>query len=299
MIRLNITVDDISTVIQVYDQIQIQRAATDTGTFATVSGVGPVSLSAGTTSYTVTDADGVATDWYKSRYYSTSTSNYSSWSDPVLGESGDLFYNPLYPAEVSYGTSQQLTIKRIRTLIGDPVGLKRESGIEAEGSIHPYNKTYELEQKGWPASIHVATAPYNETTNPTVNGYRYLRFDQAINDTTVSGGVEYGVDVWYYSFRWSDREIMDTYDNTPPPVPLTTANATAEIYMLACAYDLLSNETWEDSIEDGAVITDEGSKYDPSPGLKNREAMLARLKKRLDDAIKARQLIGITGVLID
>ena len=236
---------------------------------------------------------------HRSRYYSSSTTNYSSWSDPVLGESGDIFYNPLYPAEVSYGTSQRLTIQRIRTLIGDPVGLRRESGDEIAANMHSDHKTYELEEKGWPASVHVATIPYNETTNPTVNGYKYLRFNSDISATTISGGIEYGLDIWYYVFRWSDREIMDTYDNTPPPVPLTTANATAEIYMLACAYDLLSNETWEDSIEDGAVIKDEGSSYDPSPGLKNRDAMLARLKKRLDDAVKAQQLVGIGGVLID
>lgn len=299
MIRLNITVDDISTVIQVYNQIQIQRSETDTGTFATVSGTGPVSLVAGTTSYTVTDSTGVASNWYRSRYYSTSTSNYSGWSDPVLGESGDIFYNPLYPTETNLGTSQQLTVKRIRTLIGDPIGLRRESGEEIAANMHSDNTTYELENKGWPASIHVATVPYNESTNPTINGYKYLRFGNDISTTTISGGVEYGLDIWYYNFRWSDREILDTYDNTPPPVPLTTANATAEIYMLACAYDLLSSETWEDNIEDGAVIKDEGSHYDPSPGLKQREEMLKRLKKRLDDAIKANQLVGIGGVLID
>ena len=213
MIRLNITVDDISTVIQVYDQIQIQRAETDTGTYATVSGLGPVNLSAGTTSYTVTDSTGTATNWYRSRYYSSSTTNYSSWSDPVLGESGDIFYNPLYPAEVSYGTSQRLTIQRIRTLIGDPVGLRRESGDEIAANMHSDHKTYELEEKGWPASVHVATIPYNETTNPTVNGYKYLRFNSDISATTISGGIEYGLDIWYYVFRWSDREIMDTYDN--------------------------------------------------------------------------------------
>jgi len=299
MIRLNITVDDISTVIQVYDQIQIQRADSEAGSYTTVSGVGPVSLVAGTSSYTVTDSSGTSTHWYRSRYYSTSTTNYSSWSDPVLGESGDIFYNPLYPDEVSYGTSQQLTIKRIRTLIGDPVGLRREVGVETEANIHADNMTYEMENKGWPASVHVATVPYNESTNPTVNGYRYLIFNVDLTDTTISGGVEYGMDVWYYQFRWSDREIMETYDNTPPPVPLTTANTSAEVYMLACAYDLLSSETWEDNIEDGAVVKDEGSHYDPSPGLKQREEMLKRLKKRLDDAVKASTFLANTGVLID
>lgn len=299
MIRLTITVDDISTVIQIYDQIQIQRADYDVGPFATVSGVGPVTLVSETSSYTVTDDDGIASNWYRSRYYSTSTTNASSWSDPVLGESGDLFYNPLFPPELNLGTSQQLTVDRIRTLIGDPVGLRREYGDEAASSIHFDNKTYELDEKGWPASVHMGGSPYNTSTNPTINGYRYLRFNEDISTTTYSGTVTYGVDIWYYTHRWSDREIMETYDNTPPPVPLTTANTSAEVYMLACAYDLLSSETWEDHIEDGAIVTDEGSKYNPEPGLKGREDMLKRLKKRLDDAIKASTFLANTGVLID
>ena len=299
MITLNITVDDISTVIQVYDRIRYARATSDTGTFTTVSGLGPTVLVAGISAYTEIDADGVATNWYKSQYYSTSTANESAWSDPVLGEAGDIFYNPLFPRELSLGTSQQLVVNRIRTLIGDPIGLRRDYGEEAASSIHFDNKTYELEQKGWPASVFMSGSSYNTSTNPTINGYKYLRFSSDISVTTVTSGIEYGVDIWYYTFRWSDREILETYDNTPPPVPLTAANTSSEVFMLACAYDLLSNETWEDNIEDGAVVKDEGSHYDPSPGLKQREEMLKRLKKRLDDAVKASTFLANTGVLID
>jgi hypothetical protein len=299
MITLNITVDDISTVIQVYDRIRYARATSDTGTFTTVSGLGPTILVAGVSSYSEIDDDGTSTNWYKSQYYSTSTSNESSWSDPVLGDAGDLFYNPLFPTELNLGTAQQLVVDRIRTLVGDPIGLRRDYGEEAASSIHFDNKTYELEQKGWPASVHMGGTAYNTSTNPTINGYKYLRFSSDISVTTVTSGIEYGVDIWYYTFRWSDRQILETYDNTPPPVPLSAANTSSEVFMLACAYDLLSNETWEDNIEDGAVVKDEGSHYDPSPGLKQREEMLKRLKKRLDDAIKASTFLANTGVLID
>lgn len=299
MIRLTITVEDIATVIQVYDRIRYQRATSETGTYTTVSGLGPTTLLAGVSTYTETDLTGESTHWYRSQYYSTTTSYESSWSDPILGETGDIFYNPLYPAELTLGTAQQLVLDRVRVLIGDPVGLLRDSGEGAAAQIHFDNKTYELENKGWPASIHMGGTAYNTSTNPTVNGYRYLIFNEDISGATISGSVEYGVDIWYYNFRWSDKEIMDTYDNTPPPTPLTTTNCTAEIYMLTCAYDLLSSETWQDLNEDGASIRDEGSHYNPEPGLAGREAMLKRLRKRLDDAIKSVQLLGITGVLID
>ena len=279
MIRLNITVDSISTVIQIYDRIKYQRSEYDTGPFEAVSGLGPTVLVDGVSSYTETDTNGLSSHWYRSQYYSTITENESTWSDPILGESGDLFYNPLFPSELNLGTAQQLTVRRIRTLTGDPVGLRREYGEEAASSIHFDNKAYELDEKGWPASVHMGGIAYNSSTNPTLNGYKYLRFSDDISVTTVSGGVEYGVDIWYYTFRWSDREILEAYDNTPPPIPLTVDNTSAEIYMLACSYDLLTSELWEDSIEDGAIIKDDRTSYDPTAGLRNRELIMSRLRK--------------------
>jgi hypothetical protein len=299
MITLTITVDNISTVMQVYNQIQLQRAAAEEGTYTTVSGLGPVSLVAGITSYSVIDTTGLSTSWYKSRYYSTSTGSYSGWSEPVLGSPGDLFYNPLYSDEISYGTSEQLVIDRIRKLIGDPLGLRREYGEEASSSIHPDGKTYELDEKGWPVSVTMNGVSMNDSSDPTINGYRYLRFDEDISTTTWSGGVEYGVDIWYYTFRHSDREIMEAYDTCPPPPGLTTTNATSEAYMLQTAIELLYQELWEDSTEDGAKIDDEGSKYDPSPGLESKRKLLDGLQRRLDKLTASLKLLGISGVRVD
>lgn len=303
MILLNITVDNINTVLQVYNQVQIQRATEEFGTYTTVSGLGPITLLANVNTYTESDPDGLATNWYISRYYNTINSSASAWSDPVLGEAGDLYYNPLYPEELSLGTTEQLVIDRLRLLVGDPKGLNREYGTDAESSIHNDGQIYELDEKGWPASITMDGTQYTDTADPTVNGYRYLKFNGYIDTplVTYSGTrlIEQGVDVWYYTFRWSDRELIEAYDNTPPPPPLTTSTANAEIYMLACAYDLLSGETWEVINEDGAKVADEGSKYDPSPGILARDDMLTKLRKRLDDAIKTLALGGITGVLID
>jgi hypothetical protein len=307
MILLTFTVDNINTVIQIYNQILIERGTSESGPFTTVTGVGPVYLAAGQTIYTENDLTGTATDWYISRYYSSTTGALSDWSDPVLGEPGDIYYNPLFPAEVSYGTQDQLIIDRIRIYIGDPVGLRREYGEEAASSIHPDGKTYEMDNKGWPADVHMNNVAYNTSADPTVNGYRYLRFsdfiDVTVTETIVSGcetrTLTHGVDIWYYTFRHSDREIMEAYNTCPPPPGLTTATATSEHYMLQTAIDLLMQENWEDVIEDGARIRDEGSSYDPSPGLRMRDDLIDKLQKRLDDAIKASILSGIEGVLID
>jgi hypothetical protein len=69
--------------------------------------------------------------------------------------------------------------------------------------------------------------------------------------------------------------------------------------MLYTSIDLLMQEGWEDAIEDGAKIADEGTKYDPTPGLEFREGMLGKLHKRLEDLINALVLKGIEGVRVD
>jgi len=299
MIYLTWTVDNINVVIQAYDQIRIERAPAEDGPFTTVSGLGPITLVADQSTYTEVDNYGTTTDWYRSRYYNSSSDLYSGWSDPVLGEAGVIYHNPLYPPEVSYGTAQRLVIDRIRRLIGDPIGLNREYGSEAASSIHSDNKTYELDEKGWPASIHMGGEAMNDITDPIVNGYKYLVFDEDISITTWSGCTEYGVDIWYYVFRWSDREIMEAYDNCPVPTGLTIITANSEAYMLKTAYELLYSEVWEDSGEDGAIVRDEGTLYNPEPGQRTRRELLENLKKRLDDLVKSLILTGISGVLID
>lgn len=303
-ISLAFTVDNISTVIQIYNTIEVQRADTELPTdltnYATLSGVAghPIYLVGGTTQYTLWDPVGTARDWYRSRYYNTSTGAFSAWSDPVLGEAGDLFYNPLFPPEIAYGSSDQAIIDKLRVLIGDPLSLRREYGEEAASSIHSDNKTYELDTKGWPVSVTMAGRPMNDSTDPTVNGYKYLRFDQDISVTVISGCIEYGVDIWYYSFRHSDRAIMEAYDSAFIPIGLTETTVTIEAYMLQASLDLLYQEGFENSIEDGANVFDEGSKYDPTPGFNLFEELLKRRRRELDELVRQlRMYVG--GVRID
>jgi len=300
MIRLTITVENISTVIQVYDRVRVRSSAIETADWDTLTDLTNIILLSGQSNYYYNDTIGTASTYYASQYWlSTDPDVTSGWSDPILGEAGDIYYNPLYPSEASYGTADQLVIDRIRRLIGDPIDLRREYGEDAASSIHPDNKTYELDEKGWPANIRMNNEPYNDSTNPVVNGYRYLVFSEDIEETTWSGCTEYGVDIWYYTFRWSDREIMEAYDNCPPPVGLTTITANSEAYMLQTAIELLYSEVWESSVEDGAVITDEGTRYDPSPGLDTRKGLLDNLQKKLDKLTQSLTLTGISGVLLD
>ena len=298
----------------VTDKVALTDYATVSGidVYSTRENVSDVLLKRDYSQYAYVDPEGYANDWYISRYYDETTEATSGWSDPVKGEAGDLYYNPQYPEEVDYGSADQMVIDRIRLYIGDPKGLRREYGEEALSSIHTDGKTYEMDETGWPAYVNMGGVQYTETDNPSVNGYRYLRFKDFIDDicaecVTYSGAcgedvykeVVQGVDIWYYTFRNSDRQIMETYDSCPPPTPLTDLNANPEVYVVQTSIDLLRKELWEDATEDGAVIKDEGSHYDPKPGLDVRQKLLDDLIKRRDDLVKSLMLTGITGVLID
>lgn len=330
MIGLTFNVENIDTVFQVYDQIQVIRyddavvSVPDTPVgqpemlegWTVVSGSDtypvPVELVASQTYYQTYDPIGEASDWFSSRYYDTSTGSYSAWSEPMLGGEGDLYVDPTYPAENEIETEDAAIIKRIRILIGDPKGLRRESGEEALASVHPDRKTFELAEKGWPVFITVGGQSFTDEFNPTVNGYRYLKFQTLIDEIcegcysleNVCGEdtirkLEFGIDIWYYTFRHSDRQILEAYDSCPPPVGLTSTTATSQAYILQTAIDLIQKELLEDANEDGARIHDEGSVYDPDPGLKVRKDILDGLKKDLKDLINSLMLMGIEGVLID
>lgn len=330
MIGITFNVENIATVLQAYNQIQCIRYISDiteqpetpVGTivsltdWAVVSGTEaypfPIDLESGTTIYMGYDPLGDATDWYSSRYYNSTNDAASAWSAPILGSEGDLFYDPIYPDEVSISDEDMAIITRIRTYIGDPKGLRREFGEEALASLHPDRKTFELAEKGWPVYITMGGKAFTSSSNPAVNGYRYLRFQEPVDDICYScledenlcGDVTTklmtsSIDVWYQTFRLSDKQILAAYDNCFPPPPLTTSTANTQCYVLQTAIDLITQELFEDSIEDGRKLQDDKSVYDPSSGMAIRKGLLDKLKKDLDDLVKSLMFTDLQGVLID
>lgn len=333
MISLTITVDNLNEVMDIFNTVQIRRyigtgipdgVVTDLVAFSDYTelvgrdvinnriDVSDVLLDDRYSQYYFTDPDGYSNSWYISRYFDSRTDSTSGWSDPIQGEAGDLYFNPQFPPEISYGSADKMVINRIRLLIGDPLGLRREYGEEALSSIHQDGRTYEMDETGWPAYINMGGMQFTTTDNPSVNGYRFLRFQRHIDDVcnecvTYSGicgedifkEISHGVDIWYYVFRNSDRQIMTAYDNCPPPSPLTSITSNADTYMLQTAIDLLRAELIEDATEDGASIRDEGSSYNPAEGQKLRKGLIDDLQKRLDDMIKSLMLSGIVGVRVD
>ena len=330
MIGLSFNIDNLDTVMTVYDEIQLVRYQgsslmpespigvdiTSLTDWVTVSGTAtfpvPIKLIVGNTVYNTYDPMGEASDYFSSRYHNSSTGSISGWSDPVLGESSEIYYSPDYSPEISYGSEDQNIINQIRLWIGDPVGINRTYGEEALGYIHPDHKTFQMPSKGWPVFITLNGQLFNSVLDPTVNGYKYLRFKSVIDSTcvTYSGVVnpcgaiinkefEEGIDIWWYTFRYSDREIMRAYDNCLPPIGLTIDNATPTAYLLQTSINLLQAELLSDATESGAAITDDKTSYNPAEALKIRKALLDDLKKQLDNLVKTLLMARITGVLID
>ena len=330
MIGITFNVENIATVIQAYNQIQCiryipeatEQPVTPVGTllaltdWAVTSGTEaypfPIDLDSSTTIYMGYDPLGDATDWYSSRYYNSDNGAASAWSAPILGSEGDLFYDPIYPDETSISDEDMAIINRIRLYIGDPKGLRREFGEEALASLHPDRKTFELAEKGWPVYITMGGKAFTSGSNPATNGYRYLRFQEPVDDVCYScledenlcGDVTTklmtsSIDIWYQTFRLSDKQILAAYDSCYPPIALTTSTATTQAYILQTAIDLITRELFEDATEDGADIGDDKTSYSPATGLTVRKDLLDGLKKDLKDLVKSLTFADISGVLVD
>ena len=318
MTTLTINVSNITGVLAVFSKVQLMRyIGTDTPSsiinildYVTIDNgidiinnltdVSAVQLNTTYNQYYFEDPTGTTSDWYIIRYTNYDSTMFSGWSTALQGMEGIFDYDPLFSPEVLYTPADKLVINKLRLLVGDPTNLTRMHGEEALSSLHSDRRVFELADKGWPYSVMLFNTQYITNTNPTVNGYKYLRFNTPLDTsvTTVSG-VDVAIDIWYTSFRYSDKQLMDAYDTTTPPAPLTVANCTQDIYLMQTAYDLLSNESWELAFEDGAEISDSRDVYNPSSGLLARDKLLARLRKQLDETIKSKRFIGFGGIRID
>jgi len=278
MVKLTIYVDDVGVVIAAgFTQCIIYRSDTETGGYVNIHSF---ALVANTSTYYYTDASGDATKWYKSQYYNPMTVQYSSFSDPVQGEEPQLYHNVTYPQEVYLGTADEQKVDRIRIFIGDQKELLRDYVDECYSSVMDDGKTYELSQKGWPVYICLDGVEKTSASDPYVDGWKYLTFSGTIS--TVTGTL----DIYYYTFRWADTEILGAYENALIPPGLTTASVTTDHMVIQTAIDLLEAENWRDYIENGAILTDSDTKWDPTPGYRARESAIKRLQKRLDDLVK-------------
>jgi len=307
MIRLSINVTDIDQVIMVYHYIRIYRSL-EQGTHAelgTYEHLAFVTLQPDQSVYYYDDIQGTPDYWYRSSYYTSDTIE-SSLSSPAQGTAPDIYHTVTYPEEVDFDWEDYVIVRKIRRLIGDFKGIKRLYIVDEDTScqyIHEDGKTVELGEKGWPVSIslYYEGQPVEEKTSltdPVVQGYKYLTFSGTLDQ----GSGLPTIDIWYYDFKFSDLEVYEAYGDAMVPAQVPTSMVTQDHLILQAAIDLLENMTSDDMTADGAQIRDDQTLYDPSPGLRERDKTIGRLKARLDDLITEtirNQIILHTGVLID
>lgn len=290
MIQLTIYVDDIDTVMTVFTHIRLYTSSTEGGTYTHLD---YIPLVTGQSTYEYTHVAGTSDTWYKSSYWSVATE--SSLSDPVQGADAELYHYPTYPTEVSFSTSEQSLIRKIRRLIGDNKAVERMylDGDEFISALKEDNKTVDIDDRGWPVYITVNDVEKTSYQDPVVQGYKYLTFSGTLDsDSDV-------VEIWYYSFKFSDREVYQAYSDVMIPPLISSANVSQDMLILQSAIDLLQNMHAEDSVDDGAMIRDDMSLYDPSSGLLERDKIIKRLQKMLDNLVIQYMFSNISGVLID
>ena len=296
MIQLTMIVDDVDVYIGMgYNYIRIYTSTEETGTYTYLANVVIVG---GVVRYSYTHTEGTSDTWYKSSMYKSGTGEECCWSDPVQGVCPSLYHFATYPPECVFEESDSVIIRKIRRLIGD---LKTLGRLYVDGSddytmstaIQLDNHTVNLGEKCWPVYVSVNSDEKTTLGNPIVQGYQYLTFSGTLDSSADT------VDVWYYTFKFSDREIFESYGDTLIPPGLTSDTVTQDHIVLQAAVDLLENMTAEDMVDNGALVRDDQTVYDPSPGLRERDIAIKRLKDRLDKLVRQYMFGNLTGVLLD
>lgn len=297
MIKLTIQVSDISSVMLVYTSIRIYYSDSRDGTYIYLASI---PLQSGVSTYFYTHVSGTPDLWYKSSYYNVGEGTESSLSQPTQGQA-PIYHIVSYPDEYEFSSVELLIIRKIRRLIGDVAGLSRLylNGYESSCTyILEDDHTIDLREKGWPVYISVNGQEYTTLEDPIVQGYQYLTFSGALSSGTVNDVIE----IWYNTFKFSDREVYEAYGDAMIPPLVPSDCVTQDHLILQAAIDLLISLTAADLVDDGAMVRDDQTVYDPSVGLRERDRLIARLQKQLDGLIKEcikSSMFGLEGVLID
>lgn len=300
MINLTIIVNNVDAYIgMAFTHVRIYTSTTEADTYTYLM---DIPLVVGRTKYSYTHATGTDDTWYKSSIYDNINDRECCWSDPIKGVCPALYHYATYPCECDYDEDDSIIIRKIRRLIGDLEGLNRlyidgSDEYTLSSALQPDKYTIDLNEKGWPVHISLNDIAKTSLSDPVVQGYQYLTFSGTLNS-----GIENDmIDIWYYTFKFSDREVYEAYGDAMIPPGLTSSNVTQDHLILQASIDLLENMASADIVEDGAVIRDDQTVYDPSPGLAERDRTIKRLRAMLDDLIKQFRydMSDLTGVLID
>lgn len=195
----------------------------------------------------------------------------------------------MYPVEAAITLPEQEIIFRIRQLIGDTKETFVDDventlvcgGVSASGTL------YQLQEpRGYPTNVYVNGIEFTDPTNPSVLGYKYLKFS---SPTLVSGA---SITVIYEHFNHSDVEIIDTYDSSAytyltGQCNLNPADLGVDLLVLATAYVLLTKDL-NNYIKSAVNLEDSDSRFDASRRPQYMMDLLKRISAELLTGIQAK-----------
>ena len=137
---------------------------------------------------------------------------------------------------------------------------------------------------------------FTDSSNPIVVDYNFLTFSGTTAISTSSGVV----DIFYESFRHSDREILKVFNTTPAPPYVSTASVTDEMLRVSSAVTIIRAEMAKLLGESSGKIELVGElKFDPEGLLKQKRSLLVELKDRLSELVEEVVSNSIEGVRVE
>ena len=285
-----------------YDVIKVYRSLYQSGAFLEVSitATRPV-LDGDVTHYDFEDTTGTSSSWYKTSYYNSGSEAESSLSTAVRGievEQGHV--NSTYPAETSLTSSDSFDIDRIRYYIGDSKIVKRDyispTCTNSYQAVSDDGYTVQLENRGYPLIVIKDSVEYMDSSNPIVIDYNFLTFSGTTAISTASGVV----DIFYESFRHSDREILKAFNTTSAPPYVSSAALTDEMVRISSAVTIIRAEIARLMGESSGKFNLQGElSHDPEGLLKQKRLLLEELKGKLSELVEEVVSNSIEGVRVE
>lgn len=290
----------------IFDKIRIFRATGASGPYSMIVELDYASPA------TYCDLTSTPQLYYKAQYYNSTTMISSVFSE-VAQETGIFSEYTVpettatYPPQIALSDDDREIVESIRITLGDSGIIERDlynasdpqSNAACAAQIDPAGCTWEMsEWKGWPQKVLLNGIEKTDINDPQVIGYRFLSFSGTSPCITGS------LDVYYNSFRFSDREILMAYDrsrNLLVTCGLTEDRITTEMRIMQASILLLEGEIRE--VSQGAFkIVDGDTTYDNSAMIRSRTEDLSDLKRKIDYLIECARYqaaYDITGCRVD
>ncbi len=305
---VTITVADTAAVATIFNELLVYNATSVNGPFVLFD---TISLT-GATSYVSSDLTSTPSTYYKAQYSHSVSMVTSVFSDPAQETGNFSEYSvpestATYPPEIALSAQDREIVESIRVTIGDLGLIERDfydssdsnSQFACASQISSDKCTWELiEFKGWPQRVKLDGTDKTSLQDPQVLGYRYLTFSGGTSCITGT------LDVFYNSFRFSDREILLAYDranNLLVSCGLDATQITTEMLIMQASVLLLEGELRE-AQQKAVMIRDGDTTYDNSRTIMARTEDLNDLKNKIRELIECARFsasYGLEGVRVD